>query len=128
MSVPSKTWTFNLNPVAASRPRLSRFGAYFSGPYKEFRSAAPRVIDPILVGHTPYGGTLEVTIKLFVEQPKATKLLLPKPDVDNYAKAVLDSLNKKLWEDDSQVRTLKVTKAWAGRHSKPRFIVTVKEL
>jgi hypothetical protein len=33
-------WTFNISPVAASRPRVSKWGAYYTGPYKEFKEKA----------------------------------------------------------------------------------------
>ncbi|QWH09512.1 RusA family crossover junction endodeoxyribonuclease [Bacillus mycoides] len=48
-----------------------------------------------------------------------------KPDVDNYVKGVKDALNKVIWNDDSQVVDLKVSKWYS---EKPRVEVTVKEL
>ena len=38
--------------------------------------------------------------------------VLPRADVDNAAKAVLDSLNSVAWEDDSQVQRLVVEKSY----------------
>ena len=37
---------------------------------------------------------------------------LPRPDLDNMAKACLDSLNGVAWHDDSQVRRLVVEKSY----------------
>ena len=37
---------------------------------------------------------------------------IPRPDVDNAAKAVLDALNGVAWEDDSQVERLGVEKSY----------------
>ncbi|EOQ15410.1 hypothetical protein KQ3_05879 [Bacillus cereus B5-2] len=48
-----------------------------------------------------------------------------KPDVDNYVKGVKDALNKVIWNDDSQVVDLKVSKWYS---EKPRVEVTIKEL
>ncbi|PEV76343.1 RusA family crossover junction endodeoxyribonuclease [Bacillus cereus] len=48
-----------------------------------------------------------------------------KPDVDNYAKGILDGLNSVLWKDDNQVVDLHVSKWYS---EKPRIEVTVKEL
>ncbi|MBG0964113.1 RusA family crossover junction endodeoxyribonuclease [Bacillus sp. SRB1LM] len=48
-----------------------------------------------------------------------------KPDVDNYAKGILDGLNSVLWRDDNQVVDLHVSKWYS---EKPRIEVTVKEL
>ncbi|EQB10397.1 hypothetical protein L284_17025 [Novosphingobium lindaniclasticum LE124] len=49
-----------------------------------------------------------------VAKPKTTKLAAPKPDVDNYAKGVLDAITKdgRFWSDDSQVVGLWVSKTW----------------
>lgn len=48
-----------------------------------------------------------------------------KPDVDNYVKGVKDALNKVIWNDDSQVVDLKVSKWYS---EKPRVEVIIKEL
>jgi Holliday junction resolvase RusA-like endonuclease len=46
--------------------------------------------------------------------------------VDNYSKAVLDSLNKALWEDDSQIQALYVTKDWANPGEDGYFTVSIE--
>lgn len=38
-----------------------------------------------------------------------------KPDLDNIAKAICDSLNGIIWKDDAQVTELHVSKHWSGR-------------
>ena len=45
-------------------------------------------------------------------EPKPSAPSLPRPDVDNAAKAVLDSLNGIAWADDSQVSRLLVEKSY----------------
>jgi Holliday junction resolvase RusA-like endonuclease len=64
---------------------------------------------------------LSVTIKLTFERPpshrnksgiKSTAPRLPKADVDNVAKAVLDAINGVAWHDDSQVAELIVRKSY----------------
>jgi Holliday junction resolvase RusA-like endonuclease len=49
---------------------------------------------------------------------------LQKPDLDNLAKAVLDSLNGLAWVDDSQIYRLLVEKVWVDEQ--PRTVVTLK--
>ncbi len=61
--------------------------------------------------------TRPVTVEIVTNstKPKTSKLTMPGPDVDNYAKSVLDALteSKCWWADDKQVRSLTITKAWA---------------
>jgi Holliday junction resolvase RusA-like endonuclease len=124
-----RSYRFPINPVAASRPRVSKFGAYFTGPYKKFRSAAAIIINRVLGRNfTPMSGKLAVDIKCFVTRPKTTKLEYPKADVDNYSKAILDSLNGKLWDDDSQITALFISKQWADSGEEGYFIVDIEEI
>ena len=122
-------YKFPINPVAASRPRISKFGAYFTGPYKKFRSAAAMVINQVLGRNfTPLSGKLAVDIRCYVTRPKTTKLEYPKADVDNYSKAILDSLNGKLWLDDSQIWALFISKEWADPGEEGYFTVSLEEI
>lgn len=122
-------YKFPLNPVAASRPRVGKFGAYFTGPYKKFRQEAAVIINRVLGRNfTPLSEKLAVDIRCFVTRPKTTKLEYPKADVDNYSKAILDSLNGKLWVDDSQIWALFIQKEWAEPGEEGYFIVSVEEI
>ena len=127
------TWNFPISPVAASRPRVSKFGhAYYTGPYKLFRQDMMQVKDSILgPDHEalPLTSLLEVTIDCFVKRPKTTKLLLPKADVDNYAKSILDQFNDVLWTDDRQIQTLHVSKNWTENNEQEGyFVLSIEEL
>ena len=125
----SNQWRFNLNPVAASRPRVGKWGAYYTGTYKEFREKAAEVVWDILgTDLEPMTGPLIVDIELYVKKPKATELDAPRPDIDNFAKAILDTMNKKVWEDDSQIISLHVTKQWAATGEDGYFTLSVSNL
>ena len=65
----------------------------------------------------PLDGPLIVSIYAWIKKPKSSKLTHPsvKPDADNIAKAVLDSLNGFLWFDDKQVCQLSIHKVYADR-------------
>jgi Holliday junction resolvase RusA-like endonuclease len=73
-------------------------------------------------GLTPTGEPLDVVIDAVFERPKShmnksgvksTAPVLPRPDVDNVAKAVLDSLQE-VMGDDSLVARLVVEKSWGA--------------
>lgn len=120
------SWRFDINPVAASRPRVTRWGAFYTGAYKTFREVvAENVWNNIDPNFEPLTGILTVSIELFVKQPNKTEKLYPRPDVDNYAKAILDTLNGKIWLDDSQIISLYVTKQWAEKGSSGYFTLEV---
>lgn len=86
---------------------------------------------------TKLHGEIEATIKAYYPIPKSmTKKnrqlieenkLHPtkKPDSDNVAKIILDSLNKIAFDDDSQVVKLVVEKYYS---EEPRVMVTLREL
>lgn len=75
-----------------------------------------------------FEGPVAVELECQVTRPKTTKLAAPKPDVDNYAKAVLDAITKdgRFWSDDTQVVTLTATKAWTT--GAPGILVTIRSL
>lgn len=122
-------FSFDVNPVSASRPRVTRAGhTYYAGPYKQFRKDMQLQVEERLADFEPLASPLCVQIDCFVTQPKKTKLWTPRADVDNYAKAVLDSFNGVLWEDDRQIVELHVNKAWTSSWEVPGSIdLTITE-
>lgn len=88
---------------------------YSPAEYKEWQKEAVRqlteerefqALDILL-------GPVTVGIIVTVPRPKTTKLPHPKPDVDNYAKAVLDAMTDAgIWANDSQVAFLVIQKEW----------------
>ena len=119
-------YTLPISPIAASRPRLSRHGAYFTGPYKKFRCECAEIVYEVLgTDYELLEGPLAVDLELFVTRPRRTKLDAPKADIDNFVKAVLDVLNGKLWVDDSQILKLHATKQWAEVGEEGYFTVGV---
>lgn len=121
-------WRFEINPVAASRPRVGKWGAYYTGTYKEFREeAAGKVYETLGTDFEPLASPLAVTIELYVKRPKTTERGWPKADIDNFAKAVLDTMNGKVWVDDSQIVALYVTKQWAAKGEDGYFILQVNQ-
>lgn len=85
------------------------------------------------------GVSLKISIEAFIKPPKATskkKLqamleyeIRPttKPDADNIAKAVLDSLNAVAYPDDKQICDLHITKYYAEQEYMIVRIFTIEE-
>ena len=109
---------FNIAPVSASRPRVTRKGTFYSKPYNDFKN-----YFPFLLGTKKrLSGALSVTLLLTIPMPKPwakkkkaemySKYHTQTPDADNYAKAILDCFNGHFYDDDSQVAVLTVVKKW----------------
>lgn len=102
------------DPVAASRPQVPKFGKpYYMGRYKDYRKTMedyvlrnPSPVDELLTGD------LFVRLDFYVAPPKKSKLRFPKPDIDNYEKAIYDTMTGWLWKDDCQVAEHHVRKLW----------------
>lgn len=117
--------TLDIDPMPAPRPRARAIRArgtnkyiatvYSPAEYKAWQEKATK----LLVEEREFQdlelleGPLSVGIIVTVPRPKTTKLPHPKPDVDNYAKAVLDAMTDAgIWANDSQVAFLVVKKEW----------------
>jgi Holliday junction resolvase RusA-like endonuclease len=51
-----------------------------------------------------------------------------RPDVDNLAKACMDSLNKVAWTDDSSICQLYVEKCYAAADETPHAVIVVQDV
>ncbi len=79
--------------------------------YKKWKDAVAEFLKT--TGVRVGASTVEVMIACLVQKPKTSKLPFPKPDVDNYAKSVLDAATDAgVWDDDTQVKSLTVHKDW----------------
>jgi Holliday junction resolvase RusA-like endonuclease len=109
-----------LNPVPASRPRVTRWGVYYTATYTTWRKAALPLAEKYI--GPKHEGPLAVFVENIVEKPKTSKLSFPKGDVDNYAKGPLDIINdtERAWVDDKQIVFLAVTKRFAEPGEQPR--------
>ena len=92
-----------VEPVPASRPRVTRWGVYYGKRYSNFRKVADMSLQAVEWSSVfPLVGTLAVSVTFIAPRPKTTKRLHPRGDIDNYFKS-LDVLNKVVWEDDDQI-------------------------
>lgn len=126
----ANTFRLALAPMPTPRPRarvISGAGrkplAVFYSPkeYREWQEAAAAALKSVPAEYTD--GPVSVTVLCVAERPKTTKLLMPKPDVDNYGKGPLDAITKdgRFWADDTQVSDLFISKRWS-RDDRPTGI------
>lgn len=100
-------------PSSASRPRVSKFGTYYAKSYQVHSADCLKQLA-LVKPSEPLTGDLVASVEVHIEKPKVTKRVRPPCDVDNLGKAILDAATKAgVWEDDSQVMALLVTKQWA---------------
>ena len=106
----SREFFFPVEPVPASRPRVSRWGTYYGKRYEKFRKDMREVLRPIDL--EPLAGDLEVTIEFIVSPPKTTKRTNPVGDIDNFIKGPLDSMTRHggFWKDDDQIVQIDASK------------------
>ncbi len=123
---------FNINPVPASRPRVTRWGTYYGKKYKQFKlemgllvleSDKTNSVNPI----TWLDGLISADMTFFVPMAKSwsNKKKSSKngqfcdnnSDLDNYEKAILDSLNGVYFHDDKQIVQQSSQKIWAEQGS-----------
>lgn len=107
-------FVFPKNPVAASRPRVTRWGTYYAEPYKSWKDEAKDEFpDYIPETFKIIDYPVRVDIVAHMTPPGKSKLIVPKQDVDNLAKAALDACNRLVWTDDSLIQKLTIEKRWA---------------
>lgn len=114
-------FTILLDPVPASRPRVSKWGTYYGKRHKAFQSDAAAHLGTLredgILPQPPLSGGLSVEVEFKVKRPKSTKLDRPRGDIDNYLKILFDCLTGHLWEDDVLVEDVSATKEWAEEGS-----------
>lgn len=109
-------------PCGKQRPRLSRYGAYTPSKTVNYENFTKLCFMERYKNFIPLETNLKAKITAYFEVPtsyskKKKKELIGqpyahKPDIDNIAKIILDSLNKIAYKDDNQVTQLEVNKVY----------------
>lgn len=108
-------FSVDLAPVGKDRPRFTKRGHTYT-PNKT--AAFEKAFATLAKTHAPkkpMEGSLECEIRFYFKKPKRPLNRYPRGDIDNYAKAILDSLNGIMYKDDSQICTLNVRKIYSER-------------
>lgn len=113
-------YCFDINPIPAARPRVSRWSTYYPKKYTQFKKEMLALTSELDV--TPIENLVRVELVFNVKMPNSwsKKKKLEKintycdnnVDLDNYQKAILDSLNGVLYLDDRQVVEIWAVKQW----------------
>lgn len=125
-------------PMAKARPRMTRQGFTYT-PQKtvNYENLVRYTYQSEFPNNKPLEGYIEASITAIFDVPKSyskkkTKELLEthnnynhKPDLDNIAKIILDSLNGIAYKDDAQITILHINKEY-GEQAK--VIVELKEI
>ncbi len=124
--------------IGKGRPRVNTITAiaYTPTKTKEYEELVKQYFIIKYRGVNPLEGRIAITIKAYFGIPKSTKKsqieemlkgdISPtkKPDIDNIAKIILDSLNKLAFKDDNQITKLSIEKIYSAEE---RVYVKIEE-
>jgi Holliday junction resolvase RusA-like endonuclease len=124
-------------PLAKGRVRVTKTGhAYTPERTLNYEARLAAEAQHVMAGRPLLEGPLavEIEIRMSIPASKPKKWQeaarrgdirpIKKPDLDNFAKGV-DAWNLIVWQDDSQIVDLKVTKFY---HDRPAFIARIRPL
>ncbi len=112
-------------PTPAARPKFSKWGPYYPKTYQSWRANTEanlaRYERPGKLTTLP----VYVTVHSVCKRPKKLTVELPRGDVDNFAKAVLDAITRSelIWVDDTQVKVLTTGKRYAHEGEEPHTYI-----
>lgn len=125
---------FNIAPVPASRPRVTRWGTYYSKKYTQFREDMGKLI--LGTRRTLYAQPLKLDVTFFIEIAKSSSkkrvaeldntYCVSNVDLDNLEKAIYDSMNDYIYLDDKQIVEHTTRKKWSK--DSPRIEVIIELL
>lgn len=111
--------TFIINPVPASRPRVTRWAVFYPEKYTQFRTDMAK----LLMGkRTLLDQPLRIDVSFFMPIPKSASkkktaeldgtYCVSNVDLDNLEKALYDSMNGVIYLDDKQIVEHTTRKKW----------------
>lgn len=123
-------FTIPLAPVPAARIKQSKWGAYYPARYEEFRKAARLWFSEYKFSDPPFDTAVSVDVMFVCKTPKKPAYPWPRGDIDNYEKALYDSITNsgKIWDDDILVTHAVLTKRYAEKGETPCIEVHIKEI
>ena len=123
-------------PKAQARPRINTTLNFFYDPSKSIKQVVmEQIVQQLPKNFKPVSNEIKVSAIFYRSITKSTSKInrvlmemkifpfLKKPDVDNYVKLFLDSLNGILYTDDSVITSLHIEKYYS---CKPRVEINIK--
>lgn len=119
----------NTKPQAASRPRVTRYGAYHTKNYTEFKNEAHRELLKLKLPKADEG-MFYVSLEIICKKPRNPSQEYPQGDVDNYVKSYLDAITKAglVWNDDVQVIGLNAVKRYQEPKEEYGCNITIRKV
>ena len=127
-------------PLAKGRPKFSSKGKFVrvytpkkTTDYETLIKFSAQEVAPKELLEGPVTMEIEAHLPIPKAMSKKKRALIKshdlrpitRPDIDNYAKIVLDALNDIIYKDDNQVVSLNIRKFYS---EKPRMEIYIKEL
>lgn len=119
--------TFDIDPVPASRPRVTRWGTYYPEKYTQFRKDMAKMLLKAQQKEL-YTGALKTDVVFYIPIPKSKSkkqraemngaFCVSNMDLDNLEKALYDSMNGVIYEDDKQIVQHLTRKVWIDGRGK----------
>lgn len=126
---PPQEFYIPVPPVPASRPKVARFGTYYSKRHQQYVkdfSSWMTVVRPRwrFLGKEE---RLIVGLEFVCSRPKKVVNPAPSYDIDNLSKLPLDCMTSAeiFWHDDSQIELLIAHKRYAKEREEPHTLVRV---
>lgn len=122
MRLPFIATLTSVAPMPTPRPRFRAIpvrgktivNTYHPKEYTAYLQALEAELREAFGDREVFDAPVRVVVAIAIPKPKTTKLQCPKPDVDNYAKGVLDAATKAgIWTDDTLVVELRAVKEWS---------------
>ncbi len=137
--------TLNIEPKPQSRPRFTRRWSstttYENENMKEWRRRCSNLIAEECLLDKLKEGAIRLTATFYIKPPQyiskvkrnkqrlleETMPISKKPDLDNYVKALMDSISDShlIWKDDGQVAEIKAKKLYSLN---PRIELEIEEI
>lgn len=124
------SFLLDVEPMPSPRPRFRVIGKFASAYMpKNYKDHTAELVEQLQrISTEKFEGPLSVDLCVFVTKARTSKLLFPKPDIDNYEKTILDAITKaeNIWHDDTQVVQLNSLKLFAAEENIPGYSVSIK--